>query len=1520
MARRRKKKLNKKVLILLIALGVLMAGGGTVVLLRFMPKDPVKLAARAEQAYADGELRQSLNQYRGAIGAAEKKGRMDLYVKYSMRYSEIAREGLNDKSKTQTQRAKFFQDMVGGYSTAVRGDPTYLEAHQELAEAFWDALQGKWDDIRVGTRSYVDAATELLEQDPNDHRTYFRRALAEKSRALGGASEHFDQVVSDFEKALELAPETEEYWLQYAVFLRQARRIEQVADVYARALDALPDSVSITTSYAWFLRAKNDIAEAREYFEAAIEKNPDNPAGFVAYGHFLLGQKENAKALEAANRAIELDPNEIGGYQLAGQVYRQRRDYSKMIECYRNAVRVADATELDTEDLSASFVTRLQERAGMVRGELRVQLASTLLAAVQLGEGDPNELMQEAKSLSKDIGDRYGTDSYQYAQIAGRIATLERRYADAIEIMQAGYEDFKRRHEGRVAGQLGFALAQAYLRTNKPGKAEKIADELRTDAAWKSNPMLHTLRAEIMISYRNYAGAQRALRDALQTAPDYQPAQRLLLMIRPLLDPMAGMPSQIVLDAYTTRLYLNEGQRMWAEGKEAEAMHLLEEMQSRDPGDSLVAEVLRRFYEQSGQEEKAAELIKRVSQANPESDMLRREAEISREPDPAKRFRMRMELADEIKDPISRNLRKAMLCRNEGKELDAYRYFEKAAELSLENPEQSDARAMVAIESMVSYALREDNPDLALKWLRRAGKANMDGADGKLYEARAEMVTGDYDKAIAILRTLLKNYPDAKSVYRLLGRCYLAKGDYDQAKQEFQAILENDPSFAPALIGMVRATRLSGGEEYVSWVLRAHKVAPGNPLVRSAYLQIQERQSGDIESMIKRREAILEKDEEKKDLTNMIALGRLYERAGRDREAERLYRFVYSKRGDGIPPIEAARLLGGYYARKGQQALVNQVVFQDLAKQDVPKSELFLLYGQLMAPVNYDDAIRAINRAIEEDADNPKSYRILAAIHSERNEPKKAADALGKFIRLGDPNPGHYQMYVRLLISSNQLAKASEEVERMLAQDSRDFRALVLKGLIELSAPDPDLDEARKHFSEAIDINPRYTRAYLSRANTYLSEGKIVEASRDLEAALRVSKSRRVSLLLASLERRMGNHREAEDIYQGLLQDLPGDPQVVTLLANLYLSQKQWDDLEGLLSKLKEQYPSSSLPHILEANMWARRDRTDRRIASLQEAMRIRPESNDVWFGYLRALMTAGRYGQVLSSIESRDLSGNELASEQAKVFRAAALAGSGKQDEADKLFSELLPGMNGQSIGLAVSLAREAYPEDAFEDRLASWIKARPDDASLRFIAAQQLLNAAETERREQALEYLQESSRLAKKQSASDAFRASVEAATGTVLYRMDRPSDAVAAYKRSLDIQPRNLEALNNLAYLLAEEGKDIEGALAYASQAMREAPSNPNILDTYGWCLAMAGRDAEARRHLEQAARIGDSSPAIQYHLGRVYEKLQNYRDARRAYRLGIELADDQTGGTYHSKLKTALDRVEKAISETARSNP
>ena len=115
---------------------------------------------------------------------------------------------------------------------------------------------------------------------------------------------------------------------------------------------------------------------------------------------------------------------------------------------------------------------------------------------------------------------------------------------------------------------------------------------------------------------------------------------------------------------------------------------------------------------------------------------------------------------------------------------------------------------------------------------------------------------------------------------------------------------------------------------------------------------------------------------------------------------------------------------------------------------------------------------------------------------------------------------------------------------------------------------------------------------------------------------------------------------------------------------------------------------------------------------------------------------------------------------------------------------------------------------------------------------------------------------------------------------------------AYDHSLRYDPDNAMVLNNYAYFLSLEERDLEKALAMASRATALTDNNPTYLDTHAWVLFKLGRVDEARKIMQQAVALdAQESAALLVHYGDILKALGENFMAEIYWRKALEKGYD-----------------------------
>jgi len=132
------------------------------------------------------------------------------------------------------------------------------------------------------------------------------------------------------------------------------------------------------------------------------------------------------------------------------------------------------------------------------------------------------------------------------------------------------------------------------------------------------------------------------------------------------------------------------------------------------------------------------------------------------------------------------------------------------------------------------------------------------------------------------------------------------------------------------------------------------------------------------------------------------------------------------------------------------------------------------------------------------------------------------------------------------------------------------------------------------------------------------------------------------------------------------------------------------------------------------------------------------------------------------------------------------------------------------------------------------------------------------------------------------------------GMIAEKREDLAEAKQHYQESLKINKSFAPAANNLAWIMAEEGTDLDQALYYAQVAREQAPSDPNIADTLGWIYYKKNAYLKAVSFLREAADKLHGNPVVYYHLGMTQLKKGDNAEAKKALNTALKLSDKFPG--------------------------
>jgi len=131
------------------------------------------------------------------------------------------------------------------------------------------------------------------------------------------------------------------------------------------------------------------------------------------------------------------------------------------------------------------------------------------------------------------------------------------------------------------------------------------------------------------------------------------------------------------------------------------------------------------------------------------------------------------------------------------------------------------------------------------------------------------------------------------------------------------------------------------------------------------------------------------------------------------------------------------------------------------------------------------------------------------------------------------------------------------------------------------------------------------------------------------------------------------------------------------------------------------------------------------------------------------------------------------------------------------------------------------------------------------------------------------------------------------------------ARGAYEDVLRIDPENTQALNNLAYIKADEGVDLDMALGYAQRALRHAPNDLGISDTLGLIYIRKKLTGQALQVLRDLVNRDPSNPSFHMHLGMALYDAGEKQQAKKELETALR---HKPSATEQAKIKDLVARI------------
>jgi len=520
----------------------------------------------------------------------------------------------------------------------------------------------------------------------------------------------------------------------------------------------------------------------------------------------------------------------------------------------------------------------------------------------------------------------------------------------------------------------------------------------------------------------------------------------------------------------------------------------------------------------------------------------------------------------------------------------------------------------------------------------------------------------------------------------------------------------------------------------------------------------------------------------------------------------------------------------------------------------------------------------------------------MAAIALTQGDPREARKYLESAIQKDPDSVYLHQKMALLLKEAGEYPQALVHARRALDLDPTDMESVTLAGdLYALIGKD---DLAVNHYRKILEMEPENQRIRLLLTTILVRERQLKEALHQLDTLIQQNPDLVVAhYYRGRINLEMHRYVEAEKALGEALRLNEGLEPALFDMATLYQMTGRKGDAVSTYEKLLELYPDNIPARERLVVLYQKMGLQEKSEAQVQEIRKHsrpgEPERQALGLIYLRQ-------GRIDDSIAELELIVNAWPDDdKSRYYLAAAFEEKGDVRKALEQFRQIRSGSK-YFINAQIQIAHLLTIEERFDE------------------AVQVITHAIELERGRIEL-YLMLASVYEAKSAYDEAIAAIQEGLKldhrnidlifrlGVLLDKKGDKEACIEQMRKILDIDPNHADSLNYIGYTYAEQGINLDEAMALIKKALKIRPDSGYIMDSLGWVYYQKGDYDEAVHHLEKAAQLTADDPTINEHLGDAYRKKQDYEKALLFYEKALSLGPSQ-----EEQLKEKINDVQELL--------
>ena len=690
-----------------------------------------------------------------------------------------------------------------------------------------------------------------------------------------------------------------------------------------------------------------------------------------------------------------------------------------------------------------------------------------------------------------------------------------------------------------------------------------------------------------------------------------------------------------------------------------------------------------------------------------------------------------------------------------------------------------------------------------------------------------------------------------------LSQAYLRLGDTSRAYQELGRTLELTPDNYPAqtdYANLLVAARDPGGapsQEYLKQA-KAHldiirDKRPNAPETHEAWANYYTALN-DVTAATTEIQQAIALDPSRSE--SYLVLGILQLRANQSDQAEASF-----KKAAAVDPksMNAQFALGNFYQTHNRFPEAEQQ-FRHAIQIDPASPAPRAALARLMMQEGKRDEVEAFLRQTKKDLpDNSEGYSMLGDYYAVVDVDK----ALAEYASLLNDHPKDLKVkknYIQLLILKNHLDDASKLSDEILKAYPRDTDALIYKGQIEIHQNNPAA--AIDTLQKALENDPDNAVGHYQLGQAFALKHDLGRAESEWRQAARLKPDlTEAQRSIAAVELSRRDFDGAAQTAGQVIAVQPYLPDGYLIRAMADIGRQQFDNAQEDAEAALQRAPYSPTPYVQLGSIQLAQKHFPEAEKYFQQALDKDPASSDALSGLMNTYVAEKQYPKAIAAANAQ-IAKVPNNSNFYDLLGTALFNGNKDLPGAEAALKKAVE-LNKNNVDALEKLGKVQKQKGSTDEAIALYqqsIKDNPNEASFYILAGE---------------------------------------------LYESKQDWDqAKNLYEQALKISPDNALASNNLAYLMLEQGGNVDVAFGMAQNARRGMPDSPAAADTLGWAYYQKGIYQSAIGQFQEAIRLNERSgnpddSVYHYHLGLAYQKSNQNSLARQQLEKAVKLSPNNS---------------------------